>query len=158
MNKAIVLPAHVENPRVPAPEFAFRHMVPLQLRFNDFDMLGHLNNAVYIQFFDLGKSQYFQDVMEGRIEWRKINVVVVNINCDYYAPTYIHESVAVLTTVTKMGDKSFRLEQRIVNSTTGEVKSIARTVMAGFDIETGHSAPIEQRWIDAISEFEGRPL
>ncbi|RLT75557.1 acyl-CoA thioesterase [bacterium J10(2018)] len=157
MPEEIKLP-HPANPRVPAPQFPFRHMLPLQMRFNDFDMLGHLNNAVYIQFFDLGKSSYFQDVLPQAVDWKHINIVVVNINCDYYAPTYIHESVAVVTTVTRMGEKSFSLEQRIVNTATGEVKCVARTVMAGIDLTTGKSAPIAEEWIEALQRYERRAL
>ena len=37
------------------------HTLPLQLRFNDVDMMGHVNNAVIMEFFDLGKSHYFAD-------------------------------------------------------------------------------------------------
>ncbi len=157
MPEEISLPQS-DNPRVPAPQFPFRHMVPLQMRFNDFDMLGHLNNAVYIQFFDLGKSSYFQDVLPQAVDWKHINIVVVNINCDYYAPTYINEPAAVLTTVTRMGEKSFSLEQRIVNTATGEVKCVGRTVMAGIDLTTGKSAPIAEEWIEALQRYERRDL
>ncbi len=147
------------NPRVPVPEFPFRHEVPLQIRFNDIDMLGHLNNAVYIQFFDLGKSHYFQDVVPEAVNWKRINIVVANINCDFFAPTYITEPIAVRTTVTRMGgEKSFELEQRIVNTDTEEVKCIARTIMVGFDITTGKSAPIDPKWIEALESFEKRKL
>ncbi|MBO5296276.1 MAG: acyl-CoA thioesterase [Candidatus Homeothermus sp.] len=146
------------NPRVPVPEFPFRHEVPLQIRFNDIDLLGHLNNAVYIQFFDLGKSRYFQDVMPEGVDWRHINIVVANINCDFFAPTYITEPIAVLTTITHMGEKSFALEQRIVNSDNGEVKCIAKTIMVGFDMTTGKSAPIDPKWVEALERYEQRKL
>lgn len=146
------------NPRVPVPEFPFRHEVPLQIRFNDIDLLGHLNNAVYIQFFDLGKSRYFQDVMPEGVDWRHINIVVANINCDFFAPTYITEPIAVLTTITHMGEKSFALEQRIVNSDNGEVKCIAKTIMVGFDMTTGKSAPIDPKWVEALEKYEQRKL
>lgn len=146
------------NPRVPVPEFPFRHEVPLQIRFNDIDLLGHLNNAVYIQFFDLGKSRYFQDVMPEGVDWRHINIVVANINCDFFAPTYITEPIAVLTTITHMGEKSFALEQRIVNSDNGEVKCIAKTIMVGFDMTTGKSAPINPKWVEALERYEQRKL
>ena len=63
-----------------------------------------------------------------------------------------------MTTVTEMGEKSFVMEQRIVNTKSGEVKCVGRTVMVGFDLATGHSAPIEQKWIDAIERYEGRKL
>lgn len=146
------------NPRVPVPEFPFRHEVPLQIRFNDIDLLGHLNNAVYIQFFDLGKSRYFQDVMPEGVDWRHINIVVANINCDFFAPTYITEPIAVLTTITHMGEKSFALEQRIVNSDNSEVKCIAKTIMVGFDMTTGKSAPIDPKWVEALERYEQRKL
>ena len=146
------------NPRVPVPEFPFRHEVPLQIRFNDIDLLGHLNNAVYIQFFDLGKSRYFQDVMPEGVDWRHINIVVANINCDFFAPTYITEPIAVLTTITHLGEKSFALEQRIVNSDNGEVKCIAKTIMVGFDMTTGKSAPIDPKWVEALEKYEQRKL
>ena len=35
------------------------HITPIQLRFNDIDQMGHVNNAVIMEFFDLGKSEYF---------------------------------------------------------------------------------------------------
>ena len=146
------------NSRVPVPEFPFRHEVPLQIRFNDIDMLGHLNNSVYIQFFDLGKSSYFQAVLPDGVDWKRINIVVANINCDFFAPTYITEPIAVRTTVTRMGEKSFSLEQRIVNTATEEGKCIGKTIMVGFDLTTGKSAPIEQKWIDALEAYEQRKL
>lgn len=146
------------NPRVPVPEWKFRHKVPLQIRFNDIDLLGHLNNAVYIQFFDLGKSRYFQDVMPEGVDWKHINIVVANINCDFFAPTYITEPIAVVTTITHMGEKSFTLEQRIINTATDEVKCIARTIMVGFDIATGKSAPIDHKWVEALEAYEQRKL
>ena len=31
----------------------FKHSVPVQLRFNDADALGHVNNSVYFTFYDL---------------------------------------------------------------------------------------------------------
>ena len=40
----------------------FRHSIPVQLRFNDIDILGHLNNSVYFTLFDLGKTRYFEAV------------------------------------------------------------------------------------------------
>ena len=35
----------------------FKHSVPVQLRFNDADALGHVNNSVYFTFYDLGKTE-----------------------------------------------------------------------------------------------------
>ena len=140
-----------KNPRVPMAEHPFRHMVEVQMRFNDTDMLGHVNNSVYLGYFDLGKTQYFTDVAKGVVDWGNINIVVVNLNVDFFAPTFINEQVAVLTQVVSIGQKSLTMEQRLVNVKTGQVKCMARTVMAGIDLHTGQSQPIDADWVDNIS-------
>ena len=43
-------------------EIKFRHTLPIQLRFNDVDKFGHVNNTVYFSFYDLGKTEYFASV------------------------------------------------------------------------------------------------
>ena len=77
-----------DNPKVPAAEFPFRHHQPVQMRFTDIDMLGHLNNNVYLTFMDLAKVEYFAAVLPEGMDWRSINAVVVHIACDFYAPSY----------------------------------------------------------------------
>lgn len=146
-----------KNPRVPEPAYPFRHKLPLQLRFNDIDMLGHVNNNAYLSYMDLGKAAYFESVMPG-FDLRNVGVVIVNLNCDYVAESYMYEPLEVLTQTTAIGEKSLRLEQRVINSATGQVKCIARTIMAGFDPKTRHSAPISDEWRNALSAFENREL
>ena len=147
-----------KNPRVPAPEFPFHHQLPLQMRFNDIDVLGHVNNNAYLSYMDLGKAAYFTAVMPDGFDIRNVGLVIVNLNCDYVAESYMHEQLEVLTQTTTIGEKSLRMEQRVVNATTGQVKCIARTIMAGFDPKTRQSAPISDEWRNALSAFEQRQL
>ena len=46
-------------------EIVFHHALPIQLRFNDVDKFGHVNNTVYFSFYDLGKTEYFASVCPG---------------------------------------------------------------------------------------------
>lgn len=157
-NDIIKLPPS-DNPRVPEAAFDFRHIEPVQLRFNDFDMLGHLNNSVYIQLLDLGKVSYFEAVMPGITRALKdVGVVVANIDVNFYAPTYISDNVSVVSTVVACSERSFTLEQRVMSVETGEVKCMAHTVMVGIDMATGHSAPIPLSWIEAFERFECRGI
>lgn len=157
MKQPINLPPST-NPRVPNPVAPFFHEVPLQIRFNDIDMLGHMNNGVYLTFMDLGKAHYFNDVMGRRVDWHNINVVVVNINVNFYAPTYLDSKISVLTAVTHISQHSMTMEQRIVDTDTGEVKCMAVTIMAGYDVKTATSRPIDPDWRAALEAWEERPL
>ena len=40
-------------------EIKFNHTLPIQLRFNDVDKFGHVNNTVYFSFMILGKTEIF---------------------------------------------------------------------------------------------------
>ena len=56
-------------------EIEFHHSLPIQLRFNDVDKFGHVNNTVYFSFYDLGKTEYFASVCPG-VDWEKDGIVV----------------------------------------------------------------------------------
>ena len=99
---------------------AFRHTLPLQLRFNDIDLLGHVNNSVYFSFYDLGKARYFETVKAQNIDWKKADVVVANVNADFLSPIYPGEPIAVQTCTVEIGNRSFKLLQQIVNTETGQ--------------------------------------
>lgn len=146
------------NPRVPEATFPFRHITPVQLRFNDIDMIGHINNNAFLEFMDLGKTSYFNSVKADLINWKFINVVVVNVNCNFYSPGYINEPIAVLTSITSISQRSLKMEQRIINTETGDVKCVGHTIMAGFDPSTAQGAEIDSKWVDAICDFEERDL
>ncbi len=148
----------MSNPRVPQPLFPYRHVLDVQLRFNDADLFGHVNNSVYLQFFDLAKFDYFRTVMGEGFEIKDIALVVVNINCDFYAPSFIEEKLQVKTATIKIGDRSLVIEQRILNPETDEVKCVGRTVMAGFDLATNTSAPIDANSRAHIETYEGREM
>lgn len=138
--------------------FPFHHSLPLQIRFNDIDTLGHVNNSVYFPFFDLGKAEYFRDVKGNSINWNKVDIVVANINCDFIAPIFFGEVIEVQTQVLSIKNSSFTVFQRLINSKTKEVKCCCTTIMVGFDIINQCSAPLAQEWIEGLNEYEQRDL
>ena len=43
---------------------AFFHRLPVQIRFNDVDRYGHVNNNAYFAYYDLGKQEYLYKVLK----------------------------------------------------------------------------------------------
>ena len=140
------------------PTTPFRHSLPLQLRFSDIDALGHLNNAMYFNLYDLGKAKYLTAVRGEEVDWNKANIVVANVNCNFLRPVYFDEHIAVQTQMLSLQERSFKLLQQIVNIDTGEIKSQCTTVMVGFDVAAACSAPISPEWHDMLCAYEGRDL
>ena len=40
----------------------YHHTMPIQFRFTDADRFGHVNNSVYLQYYDTAKVDYFEKV------------------------------------------------------------------------------------------------
>jgi len=133
----------------------FKHTTPIQLRFNDFDALGHVNNSVYFSFYDLGKTTYFNEVVPGVSESKEVGVVIANIQVSFLLSVYPGENVAVQTAVVEIGNKSFKLLQHLIDVDSREVKCVCQTVMVCFDAKTKTSRPVSEEWKKAMADFEG---
>ena len=136
----------------------FRHHTDVQIRFNDIDILGHVNNTVYFSFYDTGKAYYFNAVRRGQMNWQEVDTVIANVNCAYISPILFGEKVEVYTRCEALGEKSFKLRQMLVEKTTGEVKSVCETVMVSINRETKKSCPIPESWRKQFSDYEQRDL
>ena len=99
-------------------EIVFHHTLPIQLRFNDVDKFGHVNNTVYFSFYDLGKTEYFGSVCPG-VDWEKIGIVVVHIEANFVKQIFASDHIAVQTAVSKIGTKSFHWCRRVSSSVGG---------------------------------------
>ena len=130
----------------------FKHTVPLQIRFNDIDILGHLNNTVYFSFLDTGKAYFFKDILGDKMDFRKVETVIANVDCAYAAPIYFGEKIEVRTRCSGIHDKSFRLQQVILESETGQLKAAAETVMVSFDPHTQKAADMPAHIREALEK------
>ena len=137
-------------------QYPFKRNTQVQLRFNDVDALGHVNNSVYFQFFDLAKTDYFKGLnVQADIDWRRPTVIIANVNCSFLKPTLFNEPVEVLTQCSHLGNKSLTLLQHVVNSETRELKATCATVMVNLHPETNQPSPLPPVWRDAIVAYEG---
>jgi acyl-CoA thioester hydrolase len=136
----------------------FKNCVPVQIRFNDVDVLGHVNNTVYFSFYDTGKALYFSAVRGRKMDWKHVDTVIANVNCAYLAPIYFGEEIEVLTTCISISEKSFRLLQALRERNTGEMKSVCETVMVSFDPATKAACQVPAEWRELLCSFEGRDL
>lgn len=132
----------------------FNHQETIQIRFNDIDVLGHVNNAVQIMYYDYGKVKYFETLKKQVIDWGGEELVMVNINVDFMEPIFMSNKIVVKTKVYEIGNKSVKLIQMLQDKDTGRIKSVCRSVMCGFDAKTNTSLLISDEWRDLINSFE----
>ena len=81
------------------------HTTPIQIRFNDVDQMGHVNNAVIMEYLDLGKDAFFSShgVPPTKSDF---TVMVVHYEVDFKSQIRYHDSIHVTTEVEKIGNKT----------------------------------------------------
>ncbi|MBQ1408349.1 MAG: acyl-CoA thioesterase [Bacteroidales bacterium] len=131
------------------------HSLPLQLRFNDIDMMGHVNNAVIMEFFDLGKSTYFSESgLPVRPDEGDFCVIVVHVEVDFHSQIRWNDNIAVTTQVTNWGHKSLRVKQQIINLDTQQPCATCSTVMSGYSRSSSSSAVIPDEVKERVMRYD----
>lgn len=109
----------------------------LQLRLNDFDVLGHLNQAVYHELLEQGRIGLIAGLRADSNEF-----VLGRVELDYRreVPASIRE-VQVETSVAGYGRSSVRLAQRVLRP-DGVLAAEGVAVLVGWDGAARRSRPL----------------
>ena len=142
------------------PDFNFA--ISLYVWFRDLDAMGHVNNAVYLQFFEQARSRYWLSLLSGESPsaglshppsqhvdehaFQKINFIVAHAECDYVTPARMGESLLVGCRISEIGRSSFTFEYRIEALTLRELRHYLahRLQVAGY--QGGHVFSTAAAW------------
>lgn len=131
----------------------FRNILPIQVRFSDVDMMGHVSNTVYQNYYDSGKVHYFEQVMPD-MDFVTIGVVGASVKIDYLKPIFMKTRILVESRVAIIGNKSITMEHRLVNEHTNEIMSTCTVVMVCYAIKEQLSIPIPEHWKKNILDYD----
>ncbi len=94
----------MNRPDPVAPRFAYRASV--STRWGDNDVYGHVNNAVYYQYFDSVINAYL--IRQGGLDIHRGDTVgfIVRSECDYLAPVAYPGELEVGLGVERLGRSS----------------------------------------------------
>lgn len=138
----------------PTIDSIFYSQIDIQIRFNDLDAYRHVNNNSYFSYYDLGKDEYFREVFPSDFRLKSVVPIIANIKADFFIPIFYGDPVIMQTRCSRLGTKSFTLQQRAINTRTGKVLCQAETILVFFDVETQQSAPIPADYRENIVLFE----
>lgn len=135
---------------------AFKFSHPIQIRWKDLDALGHVNNAVFITYFELARGHYMPTACPGW-DWHKHMFLIANVQVDYKKEVRLTtRDTKVYLRTKEMGTKSFVLEYMLASEVDGEqiIHATGSTTQIMFDIKTRTTIEIADWVRKALTEFE----
>lgn len=122
------------------------HRYHLTVRSTDIDVIGHVNNAKYLEYMEWARFEWIweQGFTLDELRRQAIMPVVVNININYRKELKMREEVTAITTVVKVGEKSFVIRQELYNAVDVLVADADVTmVMIDANTRQSISLPVE---------------
>jgi acyl-CoA thioester hydrolase len=121
--------------------FPFEHEETV--RFSDLDGMGHVNNAVFLTYLEQARLAWFESFGEEEL-MPLTDIILARTELDFRSPLVFGETVSIGVRPSRLGTKSFELEQelRVGDRLVAEAKS----VIVGYDYDAGGSTEVPERW------------
>lgn len=132
-----------------------KHYYRQEIRFSDIDALGHVNNAVYLNYFEQARVSFFKEINDGPWDWSKQGILLARNEVDYLVPVHFGDETITEVWVEKIGTKSFVLAyglykiigQDRIKCTSGV------SVLVAYNFEAGHSTVIPELWKSKLTKW-----
>ena len=127
------------------PVFSHR----IEVRFRDCDSFRHVNNAVYLTYFEQARI-----VMGETLGWRRaldeagVSLILAHASCDYKAQLVFGDEVEIRASIVGIGRRSFTSQFDAHRVRDDALAARGRSVQAVFDYAAGKTASIP----DALRE------
>jgi acyl-CoA thioester hydrolase len=94
----------------PESRSAYRVFRPISTRWMDNDVYGHVNNVVYYSWFDTAVNAHLIEQRVLDIEHGATIGLVIETQCNYFAPLAFPQIVEAGIRVARLGNSSVRYE------------------------------------------------
>lgn len=122
---------------------------PIQIRFTDIDIFGHVNNAVYAQWFDTARYAFIKEVLP-ELDPKGKGMVMVHLETDFRGQIVMDDSVYIETYVRKVGNRSVGIAQQVINRRDGFVHANSYGILSTYDARCKQSFDMPSAWREKL--------
>ena len=118
-------------------------------RFGDMDVLGHINNAVPVVWFELARNPLLA-VFDPALEFRRetFPLIIAHTDYDYVGQLYFQYEVEIRTWISRIGTKSFTVYHEAWQQ--GRLCVKGHAVLVHYDFNAEQATPLpedKKKWL-----------
>ncbi len=134
----------------------FRFFTPVQVRYVETDMQGHVFFGNYFTYFDIALVEYLKAVGFEYSEFinNGLDFFYIQADCQFKDRAFFDETLHVHATVNNIGNSSFTFEFGVYEETTGRLIATGHIVAVTIDMSTKKPVSVPERFRQAVAEFE----
>lgn len=131
----------------------FKFFLPIQTRWADNDIYGHVNNVTYYSYFDTAANSLLIQKTNFDIHQSEIIGLVVDSACSFLQELSFPEIVEVGVTIGKIGNSSLRYELAIFKQGQATAAAQGHFVHVFVDRENRKSSTIPNEMRKILEQY-----
>ncbi|RPF55435.1 acyl-CoA thioesterase [Aquisalibacillus elongatus] len=144
------LPQYIQDVDTWKSDFYF--YTPIEIRFSETDMFGHMNNVSPFIYFEEARIKFFNAIqLFGTLNESNDKVPVVgDLQCDFFKQVYFGDELKLHVKVAEVGNSSVDIHYMGLNQ-RDELCITGRGKVVQINPQTGKSTPFES---DQLKKLE----
>jgi acyl-CoA thioester hydrolase len=126
----------------PLTRGAFRHFMPIETRWHDNDVFGHVNNVVYYAYFDTAVNRHLTDAGLLDVKASPVVGLVAETACAYFTPVAYPDRLEVGLAVARLGTSSVTYRLGLFRAGAGKTAALCRFTHVYVERASGKPVPI----------------
>ena len=132
----------------------FQFIFPIQTRWADNDLYGHVNNVTYYSYFDTAANALLIQKAGFDIHHSPLIGLVVESMCQFHQELSYPEIIEVGVAIRKMGNSSLTYDLAIFKQNQEVASAQGHFVHVFVDRQTRKSTSIPNKMRDALTVYE----
>ena len=112
---------------------------PLAVRYSDYDTKGHVNNAVFLTYFEMARARAWIDGLGGDADFP---FILAEASIQYRSQARIGDPLEIEITTTEVRTKAWVWSYVVRDARDERVVAEGRTVQVAYDYEAHRTMPI----------------
>lgn len=118
----------------------------LQVRFRDLDAYNHVNNAVYLTYFEEARIAFITSIGMRSLFSRERSTVIAHAEIDYRAPAQLGDRLDIEVSTGEIRNTSYELCYRITRQSDGALIATGKTVQVCFNFVLNAPTRLPEEW------------
>jgi acyl-CoA thioester hydrolase len=141
---------------IEALEAEFPVVLSIPVAWGDMDAMGHVNNSVYLRYYESARIAYFERV--GFLEEMAssgVGPILHSARCRFRLPLTYPDQVRVGASVPEIQADRFTMLYRIVSEREGAIAAEGDGIIVSYDYRERRKTPLPERVRERIQALEG---
>ena len=129
----------------------------IKVQWGDMDAARHVNNIIYLKWFETGRIEYFELLGFTDFSGEKLQIgpILGSIQCKYIFPVTYPDTVFIGTRVRDVEKDRFVIETAIVSERHERLAALGSGVAVAYDYKKLQKASLPEELKNKIITIEG---